>query len=197
MKIFLITLAVIAFVITAVLITPIGVIIKNNKNGELDFRFKIWFVKFGAPSKKTKKEKKKKDNKASKLIKEAFGLDKLSDRSTRAEGIKQTASLVKSVFDGVGNIFSHTVAKKLKFKVVCASTDPADAANSFGLTCAIVYPVVGFIKSRLKKVKKSGELIDIRCDFESDDESFDYNIELSVRFVHILSQIIKLFLNVK
>lgn len=189
-KILLILLAVIVFLAAAVLLAPIGVIIKNNKKNELELRFKIWFVKFGAPSKKPKS---KQNGKATKLIKEAFGLDKLSDTSTRAEGIKQTASLVKSVFEGVGNIFSHTSAKKLKLKIVCASTDPADAANSFGLTCAIVYPVVGFIKSRLKKVKKSGELIDIRCDFETDDESFDYDIELSVRFVHILAQTVKLF----
>ena len=187
MKILLIILLVLAALTAAVLLLPVSVEIKNGENGELKFDIKLLFFKLGNKPKKAKKKSGTPD-----MIMSVFGIDKIKNKETRAEGIEQTARLLKSLFKEARAVIGHCVAKKFIVRVVCTDDDPADAAMSFGTCCAFVYPVVVFLKSELKKVKKSGEYVKVYCDFNAAEESFDYRLVLTVRICHVLASLIRI-----
>ena len=75
MKIFLIILAVLALIVTAILILPVDIIIKSDENGELIFRYKLLFKTYG--------ENPDPNNPIVKAVKKTTGIDKLEVREIK------------------------------------------------------------------------------------------------------------------
>jgi hypothetical protein len=176
-----------AVLVIAVLLLPIYVIIKNDGESELKIRFRFLFKTYG--------DKSNPDNPLLKALKSAIGIDKLSVKTVKS-GIKkgglevtleQTVRVLLSLLKETGDLLSHSVCKKLYVHVISAGDDPADAAINYGICCSFVYPLVGFLKSNLKRVSKRGEDVRIECDFSGGEDSFDYHLVLRVRVLRIVA----------
>lgn len=187
-------LAFVAVAITVILSLPVDVIIKNSDDGELMLRYRFLWKLYGEhPDPK---------NPVILLLKSVTGLDKFSISVIKGkvkEGgvsvtIEETARILFSLLQEVRTILRFCVAKKMTVNVVCTADDPADAATNFGICCSFVYPVVGFLKSELKKVSKRAEHIDVRCDFAGDADIFDYHLIIRVRVFRLIAALIRIII---
>lgn len=182
-------IAFLAVLITAFLLLPVYVIIKNDGESELKVRVRFLFKTYG--------DKPSKNGAFAKMLKSAVGVDKLSVK-TVTEGIKngghnekvgQTVRVLLSLLKELGTLLSHCVCKKLYVHVVNAGDDPGDTAINHGICCSFVYPLVGFLKSNLKRVSKRGEDVRLECDFSGGEDSFVYNLVLQVRVVRLVASL--------
>ncbi len=185
MRIFLGIILFLGLVMTAVLLLPIYVIIKTDQNGELQFRYKVLHKTFG--------EKSNPNNPLVRSLKSASGVSRLEKQSIKTNirkkdflsTVRESFNLIVDLLKEIIGLLRYCKIKVLKLKVVCADTDAADAAMSYGECCAVVYPLLGYLHSFVD-VKPSGEEVSILCDYSSDEGSFDFETVLVVRVWRVL-----------
>lgn len=179
-----------AVVVTVILMLPVYIIIKNGDGGEFILLYRFLGRTFG--------DEPRSDSPVIKAVMSATGIDRLKiqtiKRGIRKGGIditvQQTFSVLMSLLTELRDILRFCVAKKLKVIIISTDDDPGSAAVNHGICCACAYPVLGFLKSELKKVSKRGEHIDIRCDFNADEDTFIYDLLIRVRVVYLLRALI-------
>lgn len=205
LKIIGITLAAIILLIVLILLLRAKVIICYNKEKGFRVGFGVAFLKFmpkskdkapkneETPKEDTAEEKPKKEKKKSKLvekIKKRLGLDvfdfeelknyfqegKLSDK------IAQIVAIVMLFFDRIKWLFAQLRVDRLGINAVCGG-DSAEAALEYGLVCATVYPLSGFITNNIN-IKKKAENIQIGCDFDG-EAYLEFDLTISVKIYHI------------
>jgi len=187
---------IIALIIGAILLLPVHIVVKNDE-GEFKFLIKVLFFTFGG--KKAAKQKKK-DNIVTHAIKKALGIDTV--KKAQKEQSKQKQGLdfaLGDIFRIVGNllkelksILKHCTVKKLWLKIRCTGDDAADAAIKYGRVCAVVYPFAALAHS-VFKVKEKGKKLDIACDYEGDEDSYLFSIDIFVRLGRVLAAATKIF----
>lgn len=183
-----------AVVVTVILLLPIDVIIKSDDDGSMMLRYRFLFKTYG--------EDPNPNNPVVKLIKTATGIDRLQLKKIKG-GIKtgginvtveESFRVLLSLLKEVGALLKFCVAKKLRVTVISTGDDPADAAINHGICCSFVYPVVGFLKSELRRVSKRGEHIELRCDFDGTEDTFVYDIVIRVRLYRLLAAFFRIVL---
>ena len=175
-----------AVVVTVILLLPVYIIIKNDGDSEMQLLFRFLFKTYG--------EHPDPNNPILKMLKSATGLDKLSVKTIKG-GIKtgglnvtldQTVRVLFSLLKEIGDLLKYCVAKKMYVHVISSGDDPGDAAINHGICCSFVYPVLSYLKSNLKRVSKRGEHIKLECDFNGNEDSFNYHLVLRLRVGRIL-----------
>lgn len=190
MWIFLGILFFIAALITAILLLPIYVIIKTDENGELIFRYKILHKTFG--------ENPNPNDPIIKMLKNASGISRLEKGSIKANAkqtsvlstLKSSFSLIIDLLKELLGLLKYCKAKTFKLNIVCADTDAAEAAISYGQCCAFVVPALAYIDS-LIDIKPSGKDINISCDYSSAKGSVFFDTVLVVRLHRVLAALLR------
>lgn len=193
LKIIGISLAVIlGLIVLLLLLIPclrLRLCLTYGQDGRLRYKIKVLCFSFGG---KKKAKKKKKESKIGKKIKKLFGLEVFDNQDKTASGVSEkvgTAVALITVFAGqIKFIFSKLRLEKLGLLIICGDGDAADAAMDYGLVCASVYPLVGYLTASIN-TKKGAENVRIGCDFDGDSK-IEFDIRISVRIRHLLSAFI-------
>ena len=92
----------------------------------------------------------------------------------------QTAAMLKAALKPLGGLIRQVEIRRLQVTAVCAGDDPAAAAMDYGVACAAVYPMVGWLKGAAKAPENA---IDVRlyCDFNRAASAFEADILLRLR----------------
>lgn len=185
MWIFLSIVAFIAIIITIILLLPVYIIVKNDDDDNMIIRYKLLFLTFG--------ENPNPNNPIIKAVKKSVGIDifekqnlekNLEDSGTVATA-KDTCRVLLSLLKEVVAILKYVTVNKFDLNIVCIGEDAAKAAISYGTTCAVAYPIVGFINTAMN-VKKNSQDVNITCDFDSKEEVLDYHLVISVRIFRLI-----------
>ncbi len=190
MWIFLGIITFIVILITAILLLPVNIIIKNDENNNLILLYKILFKTFG--------EDPDPDNPLVKLIKETSGVSKIEKKSLEKNieksgllnTVGDTMRILMNLLKEVAGLLKHCTAKKFHIKVVCSEDNAADTAITYGRCCSLVYPVTSFISSNMK-VRKKGQNIDISPDFTGNESVLRYDLLISVRLYRAVIALFK------
>lgn len=193
MWIFLGIVAFLALLITAILLLPIDIIIKNDDDDNLILLYKILFKTFG--------ENPDPNNILVKTIKETSGISKIEKDGLKknvAESgfwstVSYTARILLSLLQEIVNVLKYCKLKKLNIKAVCAGEDAAETAVDYGKCCAIIYPIAGFLSSNMK-VKRKAQKIDIKCDYTNGENIFKYDILIMIRMYHAIAALFRIAL---
>ena len=186
MWIFLSIVGFIAVLITAILMLPVYIIIKNDEKGELILRYKILYKTFG--------ENPDPNNPILKALKKASGISRLETKNIKSKAketglsttVSQTLRIVIDLLKEIVAILKYCTAKRFYIKVVCAEEDAADTAINYGKCCAVVYPLAGLLSS-IMKVRKKGQQIDVSCDYLGGHDDFRFDFLISVRLFRVIA----------
>lgn len=185
LKILGIVLAAILLIIVLILMLPVRVVIFTQADGNIKILYKILFLTFG-----------KKPNPRSLIVrvaKELTGLSRLSDlsaikKSLSDSGVSATAGQIVHILmlllGRVVWLLQYCTVKRLRVDAVCAGADAAEAAMEYGATCAVIYPLLGYLEGNMK-VRQKGLDINVNCDFSRVLGAFDLEAEISVRIWHV------------
>ncbi len=199
-----ITLVVILALLIFILLLKVKLFFDFSTDSGFSFKIGILFFTFDLTKEKPEKDKdkeEKKEKKPSKLlrrIKKFFGIDVISDSDALKENVEEggISSTVNRVVTAVsliaGQIFwllKKFTIKKLRVFVVCGGSDAADTAMQYGLVCAAVYPMVGYLDTNLK-TEKDAQDIGVYCDFDGDSK-LDFEFDVSIRIIHIVRAIFR------
>lgn len=180
MEIFLIILSVVILLITAIILLPVHIILKNDKENNFCFLCKILCFTFGDDKKK---------NKSLDKLKKKVGADKNAEAKEKKKDVvslvREKLGLLKDVLKELVVLLKHCKGEKFELSIVCSSKDAALSAIHYGECCAVAYPILGLINSIIK-VKDRNRKIDIRCEYQA-EWSVTFNFDLSVRICHILA----------
>ncbi|MBP5618226.1 MAG: hypothetical protein J6X61_03650 [Clostridia bacterium] len=180
----------ILLLIAVILALPVSVILLRD--GERPFlilyRF-LWFT-FG--------EEPDPDNPVTKAAVKVLGLDRLesvdklkqeTDRNGVAETAGDLALVLKELLGRVIWILPRCKVKTLRIRSISAGEDAAAVAMDYGMVCAVVYPLIGWIESALR-VSRRGKKVEIGCDYDAEESTFEMNVRLSVRIWTVLLALI-------
>lgn len=210
LKIIGILLAVIFVLIFVALMLNLQVIFGFNTAGKLDVRAKVsFFTVFDINKKKTKKtpqkvtdnkkdNKKKKNRKIAAYIQKKLGLDELLDANALGEkagaggisdSVNKIVTLLTLVMGELAWLLKRIRVQRFHILAVCGGSDAADAAMEYGVVCAAVYPLVGYIEANLN-TKKDATDIQIGCDFEN-DAYFETDFKVKLRVIHVVRAVFR------
>ena len=176
----------ILLLIAVILALPVSVILLRDEERPflILYRF-LWFT-FG--------EEPDPDNPVTKAAVKVLGLDRLesvdrlkkeADRSGVAETAGDLALILKELLGRIVWILPRCKVKTLRIRSVSGGEDAAAVAMDYGMVCAVVYPLIGWIKSALR-VSRRGEQVEIGCDYDAEGSTFEMNVRLSVRIWTVL-----------
>ena len=179
-----------AALITAILMLNVFIVIKSDKNGELYLVYKILGKTFG--------EEPDPNNPIIVALKKTTGVSQIDTaslkKSIKESGLTTTVSstyhILISLLKEIKDLLKFCTAKKLQIDIVCTGEDAAQAAINYGKCSSVTYPFLCMVHS-VVKVKRGCEKINISCDYNSQNASFEYDILLSVRLCHLLAALIR------
>lgn len=191
MWIFLGIIFFILLLITIILLLPVSFIIKTDQDGDFVVLYKILFKTFG--------ENPNPDKPIVKALKNISGVtrldkDKIKESSKKGElltTLRENFSLIIGLLKKLLGLLKKCKVKVLKIDIICAEEDAAKTAISYGLCYAVISPILNLIHSSMK-VKKSGEKITIKSDFDSQKSSFKFETVLVSRVFRIVAALLSL-----
>lgn len=184
-------LAILAALITVVVLLPVKIIIKNDDQNQFILRFQFLFMTFGD---NTNKERENTDNPIVKALLSATGFDRLETKTVqkniRSDGLKKTVSesytmLTELLREAVALLKRCTVSR-LQIKIRCSGDDAAQVAIRYGQYCTATYSLLSVLRNFIK-IRKRGCSIDISSNFPAAESVFRYEVVLSFRAARILT----------
>ncbi len=170
--------------VIAVLSLRLHLYLQSDENGAFCWRGRLFCFSF----EKSDEPQTKSDSSTRKTVERLFGLSKFKSlknirESIDESGVSMTVSHFVSVFSTLVGRLLWLVPRcrvhKLALQVVCAGADGGDAAMTYGTVCATVYPLVGYVQTKLR-AKKRAIQTDVRCDFNRERSDFAYDVHLSL-----------------
>ncbi len=202
LKILGIILAVIALLIIIILLLPARILILFDENYELSLYLKV----LGYPliSEYPGKEKKEKGlvKEISDSLLKATGASKLTDVEKLKEtlshgGLSETLGeelrIIISLLREVLRFLPKCVMKKLRVDAVLSEDDPAEEAMDYGLICAVVYPLIGFIESIIRFSKRAMQ-VNVRCSFGKEEPKAVVEAVLGTNVFRLAEVLIRLII---
>lgn len=197
LKILGIALAVIAVLALVLLLLRVKLVIGYAPGEGIIVRAKYLFFVYDKNKSKDDKKSKKKRFDLWGLIKKKLGLElddeSLSDEERAKKSIYEKVStvvlLITVLSDEFVWLFKRLRLDRLHVIAVCSGDDAAESATDYGLVCAAVYPLVGYLMGNIN-AKKGAEDVQIGCDFDGNGY-FECEITVSVRLMFIIRTLIK------
>ncbi len=194
LKIIGIIFAVLIVLIALILMLRIRLLLSFDLKNAFSFKIKLLFLTFEMgkqkPGKPKKEKEKKKQNAFLKKLSKKLGLDFVAQEGTEgAESKSISDSLTKiitliTLFIGqVEWILRRFRLEKLRVFIVCGGGDAADAAMEYGMVCAAVYPLIGYLNANLDAVKNA-EDVQVGCDFDGEPQ-LEFDFFVSIRVIHL------------
>ncbi len=197
LKILGIILAVIAVLIAILLFIRVKIIISYTPEKGLEYYARYLAFDIG----RDKKKKKRIDILGwlkKKLELELPEDENMTDEERVRKGIYEKVSTVVLLVTLLADEFVWIIKKlrldRLHILAVCSGEDAADSATDYGLVCAAVYPLIGYITANVN-AKKHAEDVQIGCDFDGNGY-FEFNLTVSVRTVHVIRAIYNALIDV-
>ncbi|MBE6798835.1 MAG: hypothetical protein E7525_03540 [Ruminococcaceae bacterium] len=181
----LIILGSILGLIVLLLLSHISFYVKVDSGVAMFLRF--WFVKFELPPKKRKIKKKQEET--DELLKESQKDKNIITKMIKEKGVRETVLELWSVFKPILlkaiEVFKKIKVKRLKLRVITASDDAAKTALEYGGVCAVVYPVLAFLKSVLQFPDKAAD-VHIDADYDAAEPTLYLDLKLKIRVITVL-----------
>ena len=179
-------LALLAVIITVILLLPVKVIIKNDDNDILILRYRLLFKTYG--------EDPDPNDPIVKALKRAGGIDRLEktavQENIQADGLQKTIresySLIVDLLKELLALLKNGTVTKLNIRIQSAGEDPADAAINYGIYQAATHTLVAVLREFVK-IRKRGCKIDIGCNFYEQKTLFRYHLVLNIPFFRVLA----------
>lgn len=198
MSIFLWILAAIGIIILAIIsilliLLSLNVHIIIEYNQLFSFKIKIAFIDLTKLFTKDDKKESKDNNKASKLKKRKNEIKQtVSEQNKKKTDIKSALNIITRILNEIKEgFFRKIVVKNARIHIICAGDDAAQTAINYGIICAAVYPVTGFIDSECRVKKKD---INVSADFTKQKSEADIYLHLKLRILHIAVLLMKTLL---
>lgn len=189
LKIIGVIFAILALLLVLLWILRLKLVISYLGSGKPTFKVRFLGIDFGG------KKKKKKKSKIAEKLKKKFGLDILENfdatsilEGTFGEKAEQIVGLVMLFATQIKWLYKKLRIDKLYAFITCGG-DAADAAIDYGLVCAAVYPMVGYLSANMN-LKNGAEDVNIACDFDGKTD-FEFELIISVSTIHIFIAVIK------
>lgn len=106
-----------------------------------------------------------------------------------ADKAPEVARLALDLLCRLAGVLPRCRVEKLVLRSVSSGADAAEAAMSYGLTCAAVYPLVGFIESHFR-VSPRGKQVELTCDYDAGKSSLTMEIRLSLRIGYLVGALL-------
>lgn len=149
---------------------------------------RFWFVKIKLPPEKRKKDKSQ--EKETELLKESKKDKNIIARMLKEKGVRDTVSELWSVFKPILlkaiELFKKIKVKRFDLRVITASDDAAKTALEYGGVCAVVFPVLSFLKSVMNFPDKITN-VHIDADYDADKPTLYLDLKLKIRVISIVS----------
>lgn len=180
LKILGISLAVIALLIAVILALPIDIIIRNNKEQGVKVLYRFLGKIYG--------EHPDPNNPIAKALKNLVGVSHLESKerlrstvedSGLASTIGGTALTLKLLLDRILWLLPRCHLKKLKVVLVSANADAAEAALQYGAACAVLYPLITYLETKMRVRKKAVDTC-ITCDFDAQETIFELDMQFGL-----------------
>lgn len=178
MEIFIGILIGIIVLIFVILLLPVRISFKNDEENNLLFKIKFLFFSF--PDKKS----------SGKHIKKEVKEEKPKEKKGILDSVKENKGLIIALLNELSSLFKKFTLKKFHLDILCSGSDAAQTAIKYGACCSLVYPLTSFIDS-LMKPKYKNQQINIRSNFETKEEFIKYEIEISVKVISLVLTLIK------
>ncbi len=183
-------LAFLAAIIIAILSLSVTIIIRSDKNGAMELRYRFLFRTFG--------EEPNPNHPIVRIIKKGSGIARIEKTALQRQiaqsgTITTYGEIVRILVDllrEIGGLLSRCTAKKLGLKIICGGEDAADVALNYGACAAVVYPLLGALHT-VMRVRPAGHKIEIGCDYESREDIISYDIHISVRFHRVFAAFLR------
>lgn len=186
---------------------PLQIYVWMPPGGELQYKLRYAFftlvdstkekkpkpekTKKEAPPKEEKPPEKKGGGAASAVLK-FLGMEDIASiaNAKRAISEKGVCGLLADLASAVGAIFARIfkllrkgVFKRFTLGITVGDDDAADAAMTYGTVCGTVYPTLTMLDSVMKFKHRD---VDIRCDFDSEETQFCFDVQLNYRPWHFI-----------
>ena len=188
LKIIGIILAVLAALIAVLLMLSVDILLQASSEKGFQVLFRIFGKIFGDEPKK-EKEKKTPENPLVKGLKKTLGISHLGDfktiRSTVEEhGAAVTLSeTVSTVMLLLNRILWLLKRSRIPTCRIVSVSGGEDAAIDYGIACAALYPLAGYLQATARACKPQ---LDLRCDYEQPKGTFDLKLVIRVRVLHVM-----------
>ena len=184
-------LTILAALVTAVLLLPIKIILKNDDENQFILRFRFLFLTFGEGSKKKSANA---DNPIVNALLSATGFDrfqtKTAEKNIRNDGLKKTVSesyaMLTDLLQEAVALLKRCTISRLHIKIRCSGGDADQIAIRYGEYCAATYSLLNILRNFIKIRKRSCK-IDIGCNFLEKEPLFRYEVVLSFRMARVLT----------
>ena len=176
---------------------PVDLLLQSDGVQGFRVRVRILGIAFGGGEKKPKK--KKPESALVKALKKSLGLSHLGNADTvrstvKTHGfsmtLKDTVETFLLLLDRVLWILKHC---KIPYCRITAVSAGEDAALDYGIACATLYPLAGYLQERMgmnpKKLK-----MDIRCDYGLPEGKFELDLAVRIRVYHALSALVHIIM---
>lgn len=197
LKVLGILLAVIAVLITVLLLIRVKIVISYDPEKGLEYYARYLSFDIG------RDKKKKKLFDVTGWLKKKLGLElpeaeNMTDEEILRKGIYEKVATVVLLITLLADEFVWIIKKlrldKLRIIAVCSGEDAAESATDYGLVCAAVYPVIGYITASVNS-KENAEEVEIGCDFDGNGY-FEFNLTVSVKAIHVIRAIYNALIDV-
>lgn len=183
LKIIGIVLAVIVLVVAVILMLPVDLLFQaDGTNG-----FRILYRFLG----KVYGENPDPNNPVVKGLKKTLGISHLGsvkeiqktvERHGAEVTLRETVDTLILLIDRVIWLLKYCRVPKCHITAVSGGED---AAMEYGVTCAVVYPLVGYLEEKTW-LRKRGLKVDLRCDYSLADSVFEMDVAVRVRIFPVL-----------
>ncbi|MBQ6823118.1 MAG: hypothetical protein IJP27_00550 [Clostridia bacterium] len=185
LKILGIVFASLIALILAILLLPVDVVLRvEEKRG---VRILIRILGIPIPIQKKKEEAEKKEKKSSSMgkgLKKALGISHLEKEEVQSNGLEstlqETVELVMMLVEQLGWIAPRLRIPRCRITLISGGED---AAMEYGLACAALYPLVGYLQERAW-VRKRGLRLQLSCDFALPQTTFELDLAVRLRVWH-------------
>ncbi len=194
----MVALKIIGWIIAGILLLTVGLCLLSvdlllQSDGVQGFRIRVRIlgISFGGEPKEERKKEKKPENAFIKALKKSLGLSHLGSgdavRSTvESHGFTMTLQeTVETFFLLLDRVLWILKRRKIPYCRITAVSGGEDAALDYGVACAVLYPLSGYLQERMgvdpKKIK-----MDIRCDYALPEGQFELDLAVRLRILHVL-----------
>ncbi len=212
--IFLYILLGLAALILLLLILPIQIFLRYNREEGFRFRVKYAWIPLLDSTKekeepqeekpkekkpKGKKKKKKKSGGAASSLLKFLGLEDIAsiadakkalDEKGLVQMLADVSAAVGAILARTGKLIGRGVFKRFTLRVVVGDEDAADAAMTYGRICGIIYPTITILDSLMTFRRRT---VDLRCDFSQEHTIVTFDGQLNYRpwnFIQFLGGLI-------
>ena len=177
-----IVFAAIALLVAALLCIPGRLLVSYDAENGFQVKGSVLFFRFGGGKKSAPKPKSKEPS--SKAAETPAEKHAVPDLRSLAEHAGELTELLGKTLNGLGTIAKSIVVRELSLTCVVGGDDPAEAADTYGRICAILYPALAALHAALR-VREDHEEITIGCAF-GEESRLSFRTLLQLRAVHVL-----------